>query len=103
VSSNNHEDISMPVVTAEPPVNFDTIHPDTPIFGGRDLAILFGMFDATGEPDEDRVYYHLNRGNLPGFRVGKAWASTMRMRQGMADSRLGQPAITQSQTIRDSA
>jgi hypothetical protein len=76
----------MPVVKPEPCVNIDALHPDTPIIGLRNIARVNNMFDENGEPDPDRAHYHLRRKSLPGYRIGKLWATTLRLLRSNAES-----------------
>jgi hypothetical protein len=57
---------------------------DRPIWGARKIAEAAGLVDDNGEPDERSAYYQLEKGHLPGRKVGRLWTSTIRQLRSIA-------------------
>jgi len=51
---------------------------DVPIWFAKGIAKEAHLFDDDGKPDARRAFYLLERGLLPGTKVGQRWVTTKR-------------------------
>lgn len=51
---------------------------DRPIWGAENIAREAGLVDDDGNVDVRKAFYLLEKGLLPGTKVGRLWASTPR-------------------------
>jgi hypothetical protein len=51
---------------------------DTLIYGAANIARAANILDENGEPDIDRTYYHLHRGDLSAGKMNGIWVTTKR-------------------------
>jgi hypothetical protein len=64
----------------------DSTDPDAPIWNAEKIAIEAGLVDKDGNPDTRRAYYGLEKGLIPGRKVGRQWVSTRRQIRSIATS-----------------
>jgi hypothetical protein len=51
---------------------------DRPLWGAEPIGREAGLFDENGDVDLRKTYYLLERGYLPGTKIGRLWTSTPR-------------------------
>jgi hypothetical protein len=64
----------------------DSTDDDAPIWNAENIAIEANLFDEDGNPDVRRAYYGLEKGLIPGRKVGRRWVSTRRQIRSIATS-----------------
>lgn len=51
---------------------------DRPLWGAEQIGREAGLLDEVGNVDLRKVFYRLERGDLPASKIGRLWTSTPR-------------------------
>jgi hypothetical protein len=51
---------------------------DRPLWGAEEIGREAGLIDGDGKVDIRKAFYLLEKGHLPGTKIGRRWTSTPR-------------------------